>query len=96
MYSKLVKYQHQLQAYLNVERITWHFILSRTPRFGGIRKSAVDSAKTNLRGILGPSLLTFEEYYTVLSQIEACLNSRRITPMSEDPNYLWALTHGHF
>ncbi|XP_041448462.1 uncharacterized protein LOC121404014 [Drosophila obscura] len=39
---------------------------------------------------------TFEELSTLLSKIEACLNSRPLSPMSEDPTELLALTPGHF
>uniref|UniRef100_V5GQ81 DUF5641 domain-containing protein n=1 Tax=Anoplophora glabripennis TaxID=217634 RepID=V5GQ81_ANOGL len=40
--------------------------------------------------------LLFEKLYTVVSQVEACLNSRPITPLSENPCDLDALTPGHF
>jgi hypothetical protein len=33
---------------------------------------------------------------TLLTQIEACLNSRPLTPVSSDPDDLSALTSGHF
>lgn len=41
-------------------------------------------------------MLTYEEMYTVLAQIEACLNSRPITILSNNPNDPCALTPGHF
>jgi hypothetical protein len=37
-----------------------------------------------------------EELYTIITQIEACLNSHRTTPMSSDPTDLSALSPGHF
>ena len=40
--------------------------------------------------------LTFEEYITVLSQIEACLNSRPLVPLPHEDDGVEAITPGHF
>ncbi|XP_058817359.1 uncharacterized protein LOC131680663 [Topomyia yanbarensis] len=76
--------------------ITFHFIPPQAPTFGGLWEACVKSFKHHLRRVVGNSHLSFEAFSTVLAQIEACLNSRPITPMSADPNDVEALTPGHF
>lgn len=63
---------------------------------GGLWEAAVRSTKFHLRRVLGESSLTYEEMYTLLVQIEACLNSRPLMPMSNDPNDYLPLTPSHF
>ncbi|XP_036148457.1 uncharacterized protein LOC118647518 [Monomorium pharaonis] len=74
----------------------WKFIPPATPHFGGIWEAAVKSTKFHLRRIIGDSLLTYEELSTLMSQIEAVLNSSPISPMSDDSEDLSILTPGHF
>ena len=66
------------------------------PHFGGIWEDCVKSMKTHLRRFISNTRLTFEEFTTVLSQIEACLNSRPLSPMPNDDDGIEALTPGHF
>lgn len=81
---------------LSTEGTQWSFNPPGAPSFGGIWEAGVKSVKHHLRRILGTSLLTFEEMYTTLAQIEATLNSRPIGPMSDDVNDFQPLTPGHF
>lgn len=76
--------------------INWHFIPVHSPHFGGLWESGVKSSKFHLKRVLGGANLTFEDFYTVLVQIEGVLNSRPLTPLSTNPNDFDALTPSHF
>ncbi|XP_049866249.1 uncharacterized protein LOC126366948 [Pectinophora gossypiella] len=75
---------------------TWHFIPPRAPNFGGLWEAGIKSTKHHLKRVIGESTLTFEEITTVLSQVEACLNSRPISQLSTNPEDPFPLTPGHF
>ncbi|XP_076294565.1 uncharacterized protein LOC143215848 [Lasioglossum baleicum] len=81
---------------LAVAGTDWVFNPPSAPHFGGIWEAAVKSVKYHLRRVIGETLLTFEEMSTLLTQIEACLNSRPITPLTDEPTDLTALTPAHF
>ncbi|XP_017876324.1 uncharacterized protein LOC108622755, partial [Ceratina calcarata] len=78
------------------EGIEWHLIPPYAPHFGELWEGGVKQVKTHLRRVIGEQRLTYEELYTILTQIEACLNSRPLHPLSSDPNDLTPLTPGHF
>jgi len=66
------------------------------PHFGVKWEAGVKSVKFHLKRIIGDTLLTYEEFTTLLIQIEAILNSRPLTPCTDDPEDLNVLTPGHF
>lgn len=74
--------------------IQWKFNPPSAPHFGGIWEAGVKSVKGHLQKVLKDSTLTFEEFTTLLTQIEACLNSRPLTALSNDPDDLEALNPG--
>ncbi|XP_062534704.1 uncharacterized protein LOC134203884 [Armigeres subalbatus] len=76
--------------------IKWHMIPPKAPHFGGLWEAAVKTAKKHLRKQLGNIALSFEDMSTILAQIEACMNSRPLTPMTEIPDDLAILTPSHF
>lgn len=76
--------------------IEWKFIPPSSPHFGGIWESGVKSIKTHMKRVIGENKLTFEEMYTTLTQIEACLNSRPISTLKDDISDINYLTPGHF
>ncbi|XP_055859349.1 uncharacterized protein LOC129921511 [Episyrphus balteatus] len=74
----------------------WHFIPPASPHFGGLWEAGVKSVKYHLKRVVGTERLTFEELATLLAQIEACLNSRPLCPLSESLDDLNAFTPAHF
>ncbi|UYV61264.1 hypothetical protein LAZ67_1004155, partial [Cordylochernes scorpioides] len=85
-----------IQKFISNERINWHFIPPSAPNFGGIWEAGIKSFKFHLLRCLKSQILTFEELSTLTTQIEACLNSRPICPLSSDSDDFNPLTPGHF
>ena len=69
---------------------------SRSTAHGRSLGSSSKIFKAHIRKIGGPFKYTLEEFSTLLARIEACLNSHPISPQSDDPSDLSALTPGHF
>lgn len=88
--------QSNLEVYFLQENITWKFIPPRSPNFGGLWERLVGSVKYHFKRVVVNANLTFEEALTLTSQIEAVVNSRPLTPMSNDPLDLQVLTPAHF
>ena len=90
------KTQQEISRFCSNQHIKWKFIPERAPHFGGLWEAAVKSMKICLRRTVSSHKLTFEEFTTILTQIESCLNSRPLVPLQYDEDGIEALTPGHF
>lgn len=55
------------------------------PHHGGIFEAAVKSMKHHLKRVIGQQSLIYEEYDTLLKQVEGCMNSRPLGAVHDDP-----------
>ncbi|GFY11899.1 integrase catalytic domain-containing protein [Trichonephila clavipes] len=73
--------QSMVQNFIAKERIIWQNIIEKSPWWGGFYERLVRSVKESLHKVLGKAILSFEEMTTILTEIEAVLNLRPLTPM---------------
>ncbi|GFY23123.1 integrase catalytic domain-containing protein [Trichonephila clavipes] len=88
----------QFCYFLSQVNIEWHFSPPVSPHFGGLWEAGVKSIKYHLKRVIGNINLTFEEFSTLLTQVEAILNSRPLVSLDcdNDPDSLNILTPSHF
>ena len=80
--------KNSVANFTSSEGIKQRFNPPGASHFEGLCVSGGSSMKYNLRQTMGNSLLTLEEFYTLTTQIEGCLNLRPLCPLSPDPNDL--------
>ena len=79
------------QNYLTQANIEWKFILECSPWWGGFYERLMQNIKKPLKKILGQSRLNVDQMTTILKEIEAQINSRPISSVSDEAleqNYL--------
>ncbi|KRY32999.1 Pro-Pol polyprotein [Trichinella spiralis] len=81
---------------LTSHRIQWNFITERAPWMGGYWERLIRSMKTSLKKVLQNSMLEDEEFRTIISEVEARMNSRPLTYNPDNPNNPEVLTPYHF
>ncbi|GFW89303.1 integrase catalytic domain-containing protein [Trichonephila clavipes] len=74
--SKLVRDREEsLFAFFAEEGIEWSFIPPRSPNWGGLWEANIKSLKYHFKRVAGNSKFSYEELLTLITQIEAILNS---------------------
>ncbi|XP_054715403.1 uncharacterized protein LOC129224882 [Uloborus diversus] len=96
LHNLVKKPDENLAGYLASEGIDWKFLPPRAPNFGGLWEAGVKSFKYHLKRVMRDLKVTYEEFETIVVQIEGILNSRPLTPLASDGDELDALTPGNF
>ncbi|XP_052268500.1 uncharacterized protein LOC127869883 [Dreissena polymorpha] len=66
--------------------ITWKFIPTKALWYGGWWKRLIGVTNSAVKKILGRSFVTLKELQTIIVEIEAIINDRPLTYVSEDIN----------
>jgi len=82
----------KVQKASHVKKIKWVFNPPTAAWWGGWWERLVRSVKDLLRKMLGRTILTKDELWTCLSGVEATINSRPLTTVTEDDQDLIPLT----
>ena len=75
----------EVQKHFSDRRIGWTFNLEQAPWWGGgFFECLIKSVKRCLKKVVGQSTLTYDEFVTLVVEVESVLNSRLLTYLSMD------------
>ena len=74
----------EVMRYLSNNGVFWKFIVERAPWWGGFWERLIQSVKRCLKKCIGRTNLNYDELRTLLSELEAVVNSRPLTYMEDD------------
>lgn len=94
--KQFCKESEKIENYCIDQKIKFNFIPSYSPVFGGLWEAGVKSAKFHIKRVIGSNELIYEQFNTLIIQVEGILNSRPLIALSQDPSDLDYLTPGHF
>ena len=87
--------QCQIRDELLQRGCQWVFQPPKASHASGVWERLIRSTRTALKATLGESLVEEDVLATVLTEVEATLNSRPLCAVSDDPNDLQPLTPNH-
>jgi len=82
--------------HISNEKISWKFNPPGPPHFGGLWEAVIKSVKFHFKRVVGNTTLNLDEFYTLITQIEAILNSRPLVSIFDTFHEPQLLTPGHF
>lgn len=86
----------EVRNYFANSRIQWKFIAERAPWWGGFYERLIRSVKNSLKKVIGRRVLTEEELVTLLTEVEAIINSRPLTYAYSEAQEPQPLSPSHF
>lgn len=89
--SNIIKSEHH-QKLANEKSLTWHFIPSATPNFGGAWERLIKDVKRAMAVVMNGKIIPEKVFETALLQIEDIMNSRPLTHLPVSPDDLTPLT----
>ena len=95
--DELKKMDHaRITEQLLEKRIQWHFNPADSPHMGGAWERLVKTVKRALNPIIKDTIPTEYQLLTFMTEVEAIVNSRPITSVSDSIDDFEALTPNHF
>ena len=86
---------HCVAEHLMLKNIKWIFNPPTASHMGGSWERQIRTVRRALEAILKGQVLDDERLDTVFCEVESIVNGRPLTPVSDDPNDLEALTPNH-
>ena len=87
--------REMIKEFLQQKEILWVFNPPTALHMGGVWERMIRSVRKILNAVLKEQNLTEESLVTLMCEVEAILNSRPLTKISDDPSDLQALTPNH-
>jgi transposase InsO family protein len=89
--------KNSIEKWLLQKAITWTFNPPFASHFGGVWEREIRTIRKVLAALTNEQPLKFndEEFGTLMCEVEAILNNRPLTPVSDNPEDLEALTPNH-
>ncbi|GFV95917.1 integrase catalytic domain-containing protein [Trichonephila clavipes] len=82
LYKLVINLDPEMAGSLVDENINWKFLPPRAPNYDGLWKAGIKLFKFHFKRGTGNSRFTYEEFLTIMTQIEGILNSRPLIPLS--------------
>lgn len=86
----------RLNEFVSYQGIQWRYIVELAPWMGGFYERLIGLTKRALRKTIGTKCLTQRQLVTVLTEVEAVINTRPLVYVDDDINSSVILTPMHF